>query len=102
MTPSQLIALFLVLSLVCFALVVAFREIPWIYILLWPGYIYLIMVIAYKCNLPMLFAKRRATGELSWPTAIVFAPYLLIVRCAWYKRMLFDNEPPYHMIVDGL
>ena len=54
----------------------------WTWILLWPILSCLLIAAAYTLASPRLFGK-RPTGQLSWPTAIAFLPYILVNWILW-------------------
>jgi hypothetical protein len=83
MSPNRLLLIFFAVGTICFSLVFVFYYIPWIYVLLWPGYVYTFMGIAYCVNIPDLFRKDKTDGTLSWLTIIILLPYLFPMWFVW-------------------
>lgn len=92
-----------VVFLICglYATTLALTEQGWYLVLLWPGFCFIGIGLAYLCFGPKTLGK-RADGQFPIWSLLCFLPYLGLTRLVWYGYHSINREPIAHEVAPGL
>src|SRR5919202_869647 len=71
------------------------------WLLLWPGFSFLLLASAYAGLGPRVYGK-RADGRMAWWAVLLLLPYLLLTWAAWHLQRALGREGCCHEVAPGL
>lgn len=84
------------------ALMIFYRDNPWIFLLLWPFFTMVVVFFAYLTNDPSIFGKDINTGKINRGYFVLFLPFFLVSWGCWYLVSKRSDEPVYSNVDDNV
>ncbi len=71
-------------------------------VLLWPAASLTMTGVAYAGAFPRLMGKVETTGRFAWWSAVLHAPFGLLLRLTWHLQCLLQPGPAAHEVAPGI